>query len=243
MIFLVFFLGLITWFIWAVAGWGGGLISIPALMFLWLPPQIAIATNKLGGVGMSIGALIKFRKKKKIIWRLSLPLCLIAIAWWFVGANILVNIEADILNRVIWILLIILLPFVFIKNIGIQNTKTSLIKKIIWGILYFFLTIFGWFFGGWTWPLIMADLMFFFGLDIIHANATDTFPWILLGITSLIVMVWQGLVDRTMWISLFLGMFLWWYLGAHTAIKKWVKRVKIFFAVIVVASAAKILLF
>lgn len=72
-IFVVFFLGIAVSFIGVIVG-GGGLISIPILIFLGLPPQIAIATNKFGSLGLSLSGLYKYWKAKKIIFEFVAPL-------------------------------------------------------------------------------------------------------------------------------------------------------------------------
>ncbi len=234
-------LGVIIWMISAISGWAG-LISIPALMLFGLPPQVAIATSKFSGLWSAIGAIAKFRKEKKILRRISLPMCILAIGWWYLGAHIVIALNDRVLSIVVWILLLVLLPIVLMGNIGVAHTVTSQLKKIIWSIVYFFLSIVGGFFWG-LGPLFMANLMYFFGLDIIQANATDFVPYFFLSVTSVIVLIWQWFLDRKLAIILFVGKLLWGYIGAHLAIKKWTRRVKIVFAIVVVASAVKILFF
>lgn len=55
-------IGLIAGFIDAVAG-GGGLLSIPALLTLGIPPHLALGTNKLAACfGSSMAALTYYRQ-------------------------------------------------------------------------------------------------------------------------------------------------------------------------------------
>ena len=65
---LVLFIGIVTGFFDSVIG-AGGLISVPSLIFLGLPPQVAIATDRLGTLGQIFTALIKFWQAKKIVWK------------------------------------------------------------------------------------------------------------------------------------------------------------------------------
>ncbi len=241
MIFLIFLLGLVAGTLSAIS-WGAGLIVAPALMLLWLPPQAAIATSKFAGVWNALWAIAKFWKEKKIIWKIALPLCIFAVIGGYLWAHIVISIDARTLSIIIWVLLLVLLPIVLIGNIGVTQKATSLIKKILWSLIYFLLSILGWFLGG-LGPLYMANLMYFYGLDIVQANATDIIPYFVLTVTSVIVLISQWFLDRKIWITLFLGMMIWGYVGAHLAIKKWNKRVKTVFAIVVVASAIKILFF
>lgn len=58
-ILLVLFTGLAAGFFDSIIG-AGGLISVPSLIFLGMPPKIAIATDRLGAIGGSVTSLIKF---------------------------------------------------------------------------------------------------------------------------------------------------------------------------------------
>ena len=140
-IIFTFFIGVCSSFIGSMVG-GGGLISIPFLMFLGLPPSVAIATNKFGSLGLSAGAFIKYFKEKKIQWNYILPLSLISIISAVIGANILISLNKEILSKAIGIIILVLLPLiVFNKKIGLKKINPSKIKKIIGFILYFFAMI------------------------------------------------------------------------------------------------------
>ena len=59
---LLFFVAMLAGFIDAIAG-GGGLLTIPALMWAGLPPTVALATNKLQACGGSFFASFYFVRK------------------------------------------------------------------------------------------------------------------------------------------------------------------------------------
>ena len=88
----------------------------------------------------------------------------------------------------------------------------------------------------------MGIVIFFFGLSIIKANATELFSYSVFSLCSVIIFAFNGLIDYRIGIILFLGMLVGGYVGAHTAIKKGDNWVKIFFTIVVIASALKILL-
>lgn len=63
---ILIFLGFLAAFIDSVVG-GGGLISLPALMFVGLPPpSAAVATNKLAGTIGSLTSTITFYRSGKL---------------------------------------------------------------------------------------------------------------------------------------------------------------------------------
>lgn len=240
---IIFIVGAFTSFIGSIVG-GGGLISIPFLIFLGLPPQAAIATNKLGAIGMGIGAIPKFWKAKKIIWKYVIQFTILGIAGAFLGATLLLSINEAVLAKVVSIILLAFLPILFFKKkIGVKRHETGSAKKALGYGLYFLIMIYTGFFGGGAGILIFYALMLTFGLTIIEANATDMIPWIIATVVSFIVFAVNGIVNYAYGIPLMLGMILGGYIGAHTAIKKGDMWVKSLFAVIVVASAVKLLFF
>ncbi len=238
----VFFVGLISGFVGAVAG-GGGLISIPFLIFLGLPPQVAIATSKFGGVGLSFGAIVKFIKEKKIVWKYIPFLIAISLIGGYIGANILLAVKSEVLSKVVGIILLLLLPTLFIKKeIGLENRVVTKRKRALGFFLYFLIMTFGGFFGG-VGSLAIYTLMFFLGLTIIKANATDIVPWFFMSLFATAIFMFNGIVDYQYGIVIFFGMIIGGYIGAHTAIRKGNKWVKLVFATVIIVSAIKILFF
>lgn len=236
-------IGFFSSFVGAIAG-GGGLISIPLLILIGLPPQIAIATNKLGGVGLSIGSIYKYWKGDQIMWAYTIPLTIVSIAGAYIGANLLLNIDQELLPTIVAVILIFMLPVVFLKkSFGIEYKETTKFKKALGYFLYFLLMIFGGFFGGGAGILAISTLVTLFGFNIIKASATDMVPWFFLSLFTLAIFALNGIVDYQIGLALFVGMLLGGYLGAHTAIGKGTNWVKGVFVVITIASIIKLLFF
>jgi len=225
-----FLVGIFASFIGAIAG-GTGLISIPISMLLGLPPQIAIASNKVGGIGTNLGAAARFWKSGYIVWKYVLAFSLMGIAGGFIGANILLEIGPALLNRSIGLILVVSAALMLTnRQVGTKEQKSSRFQKIIGSIIYFATFVYGGLFGGGAGIVILYILTGFFGLTLLEANATNTIAWVCLTVTSVIVFAAHGAIDFSAGIPLFVGMICGGYLGAHTAIKKgdaWVKGVLI----------------
>jgi len=240
---LIFFIGLATGFLDSTVG-AGGLISVPCLVFLGFPPQIAIATDRFGTIGQSLTAFLKFSKAKKIIWEYVPILAIISLFGSVIGASILLTINPKILQYIVGLLLIILLPVIFLKqNLGIQRNEATKTKKMFGLIIYFLIMIYGGFFGQGTGPLIFYTLTYFLGFTMIEVLATGVIPWFVLSLSSLIIFARNGIIDYRIGIILLIGMAIGGYIGAHVALKKgnaWVKRL---FILLVIISAVKLLFF
>jgi len=232
---LVLLIGLVTGFFDSVIG-AGGLISVPSLIFLGLPPQVAIATDRFGLLGQTFASLARFWKTKKIVWKYVPVFAVISLVGSLIGANMLLDTNPKILESIVGVLLFILLPLIFLrKDIGIKRVKMSPTKKIIGFILYFFIMTFGAFFGQGTGPMIFYALTFFLGFTMLEVLATNIIPWFVLSISSLIIFAFNGIIDYRIGIILLIGMAAGGYIGAHVALKKgdvWVKRLFVLFVIV-----------
>ncbi|MBI4163848.1 MAG: sulfite exporter TauE/SafE family protein [Candidatus Aenigmarchaeota archaeon] len=240
---LIFGIGVATGFFDSLVG-AGGLISIPSLIFLGIPPQTAIATDRFGTIGQTLSALYKFWKAKGIVWKYVPILSILALAGSLIGSIILLNVDTKILESVIVILVLVLVPLVLLKrSFGVKSVKTSKFKNIIGLFLYFLIMIFAGFFGQGTGPMTSYVVIFFLGFTMIENLGTGIIPWFVLSISSVIIFAFNGIIDYQIGIVLLVGMAIGGYLGAHIAIKKgnvWVKRL---FVLFVVVLSVKLLLF
>lgn len=118
---------LIAGIIDAIAG-GGGLITLPAYMIAGLPPQNAIATNKMSSTVGTATATIRFALEGFIPWKLSLICAAFSIAGSALGANITLTIGDSVLKTVLLVLLPIT-ALVVLRSRGISEEKEPLSKK------------------------------------------------------------------------------------------------------------------
>ncbi len=238
----VFLIGIISSILGSLVG-GASLLLIPFLIFIGLPPQVAIATDKFGSIGNALSAFYKFQKAKKIRWKYVPILAILSLAGSLIGANILLNIDPKILQNIVGFILLLLMPFIFLKkDIGVKDSKPTSFKIAVGLILYFLVQIFSGFFGG-VGPIIFYILIITFGFTIIEANATQTIPILVLFISSLIIFALNGIINYEVGAVLLVSMAIGGYIGAHIAIKKGDKWVKGLFALLVIILSIKLLFF
>ena len=238
-----FLVGAIAGFFGATVG-GGGLLAIPFLMFTGLPPQIAIATARFGDLGLPITSTYKFWKSNQIVWKYVPLLSVVALLGSLIGANILLTIDPDRLEKVAALFLFALLPFVlFKKEIGTVRREVSRLSKTISTFVYFVIETITGFFAAGTGPLVYYTLMIGFGLTIIEAVATSMLPFLVLAISSVVVFAMHGLIDYSTGFIMLAGTATGGYFGAHVAISKGAVWIKGLFAIMVVAAGIKLLFF
>ena len=72
--------GLVAGLFSGVSGGGGAILMIPAYIFSGLPPQIAVATSKMSGLGGDFGGLSVFIKSghlRKDILKVMIPIAVV----------------------------------------------------------------------------------------------------------------------------------------------------------------------
>ena len=125
-ILFLFALGLFAAFIDSVVG-GGGLIMLPGLLFLGVPPTNALATNKFAGSVGSFTSTVMFYRSGKINLK--------EVGKWFpltffgsiVGAYIVTLLDPNFLKPIMLLLLTFVLLFtVMKKDWGTNNTAKAL---------------------------------------------------------------------------------------------------------------------
>lgn len=245
MIYLgIFAIGFIASFINSIAGGGGGILSIPFLILLGLPPQVAVATNRFGALGMGASTIYQFFRNRKIIFRYIVPLAVISVAGGLIGANILVRIDEEFLGQSVGVLILLVLPVIFLKKeIGTEQKKVSIRSKIAAYLSYFFLSVYDSFFGAGSGLVAIFILASMLGMTYLEANGTDKVAWILNALISVVIFASYNLINYKFGLVLLSGMFVGGYIGASTAIKKGDGFVRIFLTIAIIISAAKLLFF
>lgn len=237
----VFFIGVVSSMIGTMVG-GGSLLSIPLLIFLGLPPHVAIATDRFAGLGAGVTALYKYAKAKKIVWKHVPILSLITLIGSLIGATILINVRADSLNSYVGLIILLLLPVLFLKpDAGVSAQSTSRSQTILGLTIYFAIQVLAGFFGGGTGTLIFYTLVFFFGLTIIQAVATQIIPFIILTISSSVLFALDGIIDYRLGVILMVAAAIGGYLGAGLAVEKGERWVRSLFALVVLLLGIKLI--
>jgi len=240
---LVFLIGLLASFIGTLSA-GAGLISIPLLISLGMPPHIAIATNMLGLIGFDLGPLKNYCKHKKIRWKFAFPFTLMAVLGSALGAKILLEVNEDILSTIIGLMILFMIPFIYMnRNLGIVRNITTKIKVIIGYILRFFIGIWDGFFGAGSGFFSSFTNMSFFGFTIIESKATSKIPSIISSLVALSIFALAGIIDYVNGGILFMGMFVGGYIGGHIIIKKGDKWVKKLYLIVIILLAIKLIFF
>ena len=228
-------------FIDAIAG-GGGLITLPAIMAIGVPPHLALGTNKLQGVFGSFTATLNFTKKGLIDYKE----CFVGIVFTFIGAligaTLILFLNENFLKIIIPFLLIAIFIYtLFMPKIGESDRAAKMNERLFYVIFGLILGFYDGFFGpgaGSFWMFAMVALI---GLNLKKAVAHTKALNFTSNIVALGVFIAGG---QILWLVGFLmavGQILGAYFGSNLVIKKEVKFIRTMFLIVVAATICKLL--
>jgi uncharacterized membrane protein YfcA len=246
--YLILFLAVINFFtaFFGVITGGANLIITPLLISLGVPAPSAVAATRVGNLGTGSVSLFKFHRGGKVLWRVGLPLVVVAISASFIAANIVLTINEVLLQRLIGIVILgILFIFIINKKFGLEERRKSAggISKLAGFSLYFFAILVGSIVGGGTGVLGTYILIFFFGLTFLQSSGTRKIAGMASIITGSVVYIAAGVVPYDIVLALLVSGTLGGWAGTHYAIKKGEGWARLLFFIVIFALGLKLLIF
>ena len=211
---------------------GAGIISIPGLIFLGLPPETAIATNKLADLGRFTAATYLCSREKRICWSYVRSLLPLAVCAGALGAHILAFIAPARLQAVLGYALILALGFSSMRPRTYSDSVPLTPRRWAFGhLLYFLCSLYASALQVGSGPLLLTILMTFFGLRILEANATSSVCWLFLSFSAVCVFSFRGSIAYPPGVALMLGSLVGGHLGtrmSHLKGEEWTRRAFLF---------------
>ncbi|HBW37973.1 TSUP family transporter [Desulfosporosinus sp. BICA1-9] len=242
-LFLICTLGFVAAAVDAIAG-GGGLISLPALLMVGVPPHLALGTNKFAASMASLNSSITFARSGKVNFSLvkwQIPFTLIGA---FLGAWAVLSVSSAFLNKAVLVLILIVGIYTLLhKNLGMENQFKGLdFPKIVIGCLFAFaLGFYDGFFGPGTGSFLIFSFIALYGFDFVVASANSKVLNFTSNIASLLLFAWHGKIDFFYGIPMALSMILGSYVGTKLAIRRGAQLVKPIFIIMSLLVAAKLI--
>jgi uncharacterized membrane protein YfcA len=110
----------------SMIGVGGGIIMVPALTFLGLPPAQTASTSLIAVTSTSVSSTIEYSRQKRIDYRLGLKMSAFAVPGAVLGAILSDYLSAESFKLYFGILLMFVGTYVLYKN---SILKDSIAKK------------------------------------------------------------------------------------------------------------------
>lgn len=158
--------GFCSGFVDAIAG-GGGLLTVPALLTVGLPPVVALATNRLQGAMGELSASLQYLRHSPISFKKMLPGLIAMLIGSAAGTICVQYIHVEYLEKLIPVLLVLVLAYLLLPQRKIKKTRTALMSERTWfaigGLLIGF---YNGFFGPATGTIWTASLLFLLAYEL-----------------------------------------------------------------------------
>jgi uncharacterized membrane protein YfcA len=241
MLTLLFLAGLSAGFIDAIAG-GGGLISLPALLWAGLTPQMALGTNKMQSTWGTLMAVWRYAKAGLVTWPQVRLTVLVTFVFSGIGAWAVTQVSNEALKMIVpWMLLSIAIYVLFSPSLGKAPSKARLSLTFFACLAGCVLGFYDGFFGpgtGTFWTLASLSLL---GLSLTHATAFTKVANLTSNVASLIVFILSARVNYEIAAAMIVGQLIGGRLGASMAIRHGAPFIRIIFISVVLLMVLKLL--
>jgi len=225
----------------AMAG-GGGLITIPVLLGLGMPPQTALGTNKLQGTFGSGSAMLHFVRAGVV----DLRACTAGIAWTACGAGLgtiaVQSLDPAFLRTTIPLLLIAIALFMlFSPALGMADVRERMGRRAFFLVFGCSIGFYDGFFGPATGTFWAMAFVLVLGFNLTRATAFTKVMNFTSNLVSLVFFLANGFVSFPEGIVMGLGQFAGARVGARLVIRRGSRFIRPVFIAVVVAISLKLL--
>jgi uncharacterized protein len=207
------------------------LITVPVMIQLGIEPHVAVATNMLALVFMSVGGSLAFARKGVLVGRL-LPLnILLTIAGSLLGALLLFKTSGRTLDLTLAFALTALAVFSLVhRDFGAERAGAAVSSSRQLGgyAATFLLAIYGGLFSGGYVTVLTYVFVTLFGMTLLQSVAATKFVNVFSSGAATLIFLHRGIVDCRLGIVLGITMFVGAMIGGRVALKLnplWIRRV------------------
>lgn len=236
----LFAVGLLAGFVDSIAG-GGGLLTLPALLAIGLPPAETLATSKVQSSFGALSATIKFVRRGEVNPRSMLPMIACTFVGAAAGAVVVQILDSSFLRDVIPLLLIGIAIYLLVSP---KAGDLDAHQRI--GEHAFALTIgtgigfYDGFFGPGTGTFFAIAFVSLLGHNLRKATAHTKVLNLTSNIAALIFFILGGHVVWTIGLLMGVGQYLGAQFGAHMVIRNGAKLVRPMLVTASIAITAKL---
>ena len=225
---------------------GGSLLTLPILIFLGLPPNIANGTNRIAILFQNIFTTAGFKSKGIITFPFSIYLGISALIGSIIGAQIAIDIKGDIFNKILAILMVIIVFYMLFKPKSILlKVAEKTTGKHLWIsiVLFFFVGVYGGFIQAGVGFIILLILSSVNNLSLVKSNAVKVTVVLIYTIASVGVFVYNDKINWEMGLTLAIGNSIGGWFASRWSVKKGDGLVRKFLIVMVIIMAIKLWFF
>jgi uncharacterized membrane protein YfcA len=238
---LLFGTGLVAGLIDSISG-GGGLLTLPVLLGIGLPPHLALGTNKLQSSFGSFTATYYYRRHNVVKIREALKGIIFTAIGTVIGTWSVQQIDSDFLGYLIpWMLLSIALYTFFSPKLGEKDQHPRVSQNLFYILFGLAFGFYDGFFGpgvGSFWAIAFVIML---GFSLTKATGYTKAMNFTSNIVSAVVFMIGGNASYTIGIVMALGQIIGSAIGARLVIRKGTKLIRPVFITIVLLTTLKLI--
>jgi len=200
-------IGFIAGSINTIAG-GGSLLTLPILIFLGLPSNIANGTNRIAILFQNIFTTAGFKSKGVTTFPFSIYVGISALVGSLIGAQIAVDIKSETFNRILAIIMVVIVFYMVFKS---KNNLTTALEKTsgkqLWIsiLLFFFVGIYGGFIQAGVGFIILLILSSINDLSLVKSNAVKVMVVLIYTVSSVAIFAYNDVINWRIGLTLAIG--------------------------------------
>lgn len=234
--------GLLVGFINTLAG-SGSLLSLPLLMFLGLPANVANGTNRIGILLQSLVAVGSFKQQKVFEWKEGMLRAVPAVVGAIIGAISAVRITDAVMEIIIGIMLVVMFFLLLYKParwLEGQQKQISAKPGLLQIFVFFIVGLYGGFIQAGVGFFLLAGLVLSAGYNLVKANAIKVLIVLIYTPFALAIFIFNNQVNYELGLILGAGNIVGALLASKMAVKRGSHFVRYILLFALVLSALKL---
>lgn len=239
---LLFVAAFVAGFIDSIAG-GGGLITIPAMLLVGVPPLETLGTNKLQSMFGAGSATIAYARRGHVDLKSQLPMAVMAVLGGAIGAVIATVLPGDVLRAIMPFLLVAIALYFALKPNLHDEDRHQRMTPFVFGLT--FVPLIGFYdgvFGPGTGSFFMLAFVSLAGFGVLKATAHTKLLNLGSNVGAFVIFMASGVVLWKVGLLMGLGQFLGAQAGSRLAMRIGARLIKPLLIVTCVALASKLLM-
>jgi len=226
----------------SIAG-GGGLITVPVLLALGIPPHLALGTNKLQALFGSFTSTMRYRAKgvyqfREVLWGFPFTL-----AGALAGTYSVTILDPSLLEKVLPFLLTAVFLYALINKKPLKEGAQGKNLPWKWILMGLVIGFYDGFLGPGTGSFWAIGLVLFMGLDLKKSTGLTKPMNFTSNFTSFAVFLFFGHIHWGLGLFMAIGSFSGAWVGSHLMVKKGIKLIRPLFIGVVGATILKLWFF
>tara|TARA_R110001583_G_scaffold111032_2_gene260086 strand:- start:19070 stop:19822 length:753 start_codon:yes stop_codon:yes gene_type:complete len=225
---------------------GGSLLTLPILIFLGLPPNVANGTNRIAILFQNIFTTAGFKSKGIITFPFSIYLGTSALLGSIIGAQIAVDIKGETFNKILAIIMIIVVVYmIFQSKSKQQNRIEKTTGKHLWIsiVLFFFVGVYGGFIQAGVGFIMLLILSSVSNLSLVKSNAIKVTVALIYTVSAVAVFAYNDKINWKVGLTLAIGNSVGGWLASRWSVKKGDGIIRKFLVVMILIIAIKLWFF